>query len=194
MRVRARERWFTEHAQCRADLPGRNRMSGGGEGERWGRGSKKGGSKSANEQPLHNRVQRRGRAGWWEMKDKIGDANVTEVERWRSGGRSWDQKSGREVQREWRKTKLTRPLTSNWELRQVNFGLSQRREAGDLEGEEMEELMEARQKWSQVGREERDTKGGSERDGVSYSDHSAPQCPARPGGELWYGQRWTSHR
>lgn len=33
MRVLARERWFTEHAQCRADLPERDSVSGGG-GER----------------------------------------------------------------------------------------------------------------------------------------------------------------
>ncbi len=53
MRVLVRERWFTEHAQCRADLPERDSVSGGEV-----RG-KKGGSKSANEQPLHNRVEPR---------------------------------------------------------------------------------------------------------------------------------------
>lgn len=53
MRVLARERLFTEHAQCRADLPERNSMSGGEV-----RG-KKGGSKSANAQPLYNRVEPR---------------------------------------------------------------------------------------------------------------------------------------
>lgn len=33
MRVRARERWFTEPAQCRADLPERQCEWRGGEGE-----------------------------------------------------------------------------------------------------------------------------------------------------------------
>ena len=35
MRVLVRERWFTEHAQCRADLPGTERVYSecGGEGE-----------------------------------------------------------------------------------------------------------------------------------------------------------------
>lgn len=52
MRVLVRERWFTEQAQCRADLPERDRVSGGKV-----KGGKKGGSKSANEQPLHNRAE-----------------------------------------------------------------------------------------------------------------------------------------
>lgn len=58
------------------------------------------------------------------------------------------------IQSAWRKTKLTQPLTSNSELwLSVNFVLSQRREAGDLEEEEkteeegvQKELMEGRQK------------------------------------------------
>lgn len=64
MRVLVRERWFTELAQCRADLPERDSVSGG---EVKG---KRGGSKSANEQPLHNRVEpkmvkRGGTEGMW---------------------------------------------------------------------------------------------------------------------------------
>lgn len=58
MRVLVRERWFTELAQCRADLPERDSVSGG-----------EGGSKSANEQPLHNRVEPRVVKRWGtEMK------------------------------------------------------------------------------------------------------------------------------
>ena len=62
MRVLVSERWFTEDAQCRADLPERDSSVSGGEV----RGKKKGGSKSANEQPLHNRVEPRwwGEGGW----------------------------------------------------------------------------------------------------------------------------------
>lgn len=54
MSVLVRERWFTEDAQCRADLPERDSSVSGGEVR-----GKKGGSKSANEQPLHNRVEPR---------------------------------------------------------------------------------------------------------------------------------------
>lgn len=52
MRVLARERWFTEHAQCRADLPERDGVS---EGEV--RGTER--RESASGQPLHNRVEPR---------------------------------------------------------------------------------------------------------------------------------------
>lgn len=90
---------------------------------------------------------------------------------------------GGSVQRGWRTTKLVQPLNSNCELRPVNFDLSPRREAGDLEVEEKEERgaqsvgraqAEMNRDWETKG----DTKEGSERDGVSYSDHSAPWCPA----------------
>lgn len=77
-------------------------------------------------------------------------------QRSRDGGKeggAGDRKGGG-IQSAWRKTKLTQPLTSNSELwLSVNFVLSQRREAGDLEEEEkteeegvQKELMEGRQK------------------------------------------------
>lgn len=49
MRVRASERWFTEHAQCRADLPERASMSGGG-----GRGEGGGVRREGVSQPMNN--------------------------------------------------------------------------------------------------------------------------------------------
>lgn len=84
-----------------------------------------------------------------------------------------------------RKTKLAQPLTSNCELRPVNFVLSQRREAEDLEKEEKKGRgaggVDGGQAEMITGWETRgDTKEGSEKDEVSYSDHSATRCPAQP--------------